>query len=222
MMKRIIATSALIPALSLSLYAIPALADDDLKIIVKNDNSAYVKNDVDVNAKTGNNDANGGYAGGAGNGGDVTDSDDDNTGGNGGNGGNGGDGGFIDTGNATAKSLVVNKVNTNKTDVDLCGCATEGFDDVTLKVKNYNRAKVKNYVDVDAKTGNNDANGGNSGGGAGNGGNVSNSDDDNTGGNGGNEGDGGSGGVIFTGHAKAKSKIVNRVNTNITRVPPSL
>ncbi|HBT81347.1 hypothetical protein A2757_01680 [Candidatus Giovannonibacteria bacterium RIFCSPHIGHO2_01_FULL_48_47] len=186
-------------------------------ITVTNNNSAYVKNEVDVSASTGGNDANGGSGSAAGNGGNVQSSNSGNTGGNGGNGGDGGDGGVILTGNAFAKSKIVNKVNTNVTRVDPCDC---DVDDVT--VTNNNSAKVKNYVEVKAKTGYNDANGGNAGcgcEGGGDGGNVTNSNSGNAGGDGGNAGDGGDGGVIVTGHAFAKSKILNRVNTNITRIP---
>lgn len=186
-------------------------------ITVTNNNGAYVKNDVDVLASTGGNDANGGDGSNAGNGGGVQNSDSGNTGGNGGNGGNGGDGGVILTGNAFAKSKITNKVNTNITRVSPCDC---DVDDVN--VTNNNSAKVKNYVDVKAKTGYNDANGGNAGcgcEGGGDGGNVNNSDSGNAGGDGGNAGHGGDGGGIATGHAFAKSKIFNKVNTNITRIP---
>lgn len=209
----------LMPLLSIGLYATPALAShwsDDIN--VNNTNSAYVKNEVGVVASTGDNDANGGSGSAAGNGGDVSNSDDNNTGGNGGNGGNGGEGGIIFTGDAVAISKIKNKVNTNVTSVDPCDC---DVDDINVN-NNNNSAKVKNYVGVLASTGSNTANGGDAGcdcQGGGDGGSVSNSDDDNTGGNGGNAGHGGWGGLISTGDATAKSKIFNKVNTNITRIP---
>ena len=211
----------LMPLLSIGFYATPALANgwqwNNNDITVTNVNSAYVKNDVDVSASTGSNDANGGSGSAAGNGGDVQSSNSGNAGGDGGNGGDGGDGGGILTGDAFAVSKIKNKVNTNVTEIDPCDC---DVDDVT--VTNINQAAVKNYVDVKAKTGYNDANGGNAGcdcEGGGDGGNVQNSNSGNTGGDGGNAGDGGDGGVIVTGHAFAKSKIFNKVNTNITRIP---
>jgi len=216
-MKKFIAVFAVVALLGLG-FASPAFASDDLNIKVKNDNHAYVKNDVNVKASTGGNDANGGYAGGgAGNGGDVIDSDDDNFGGNGGNAGNGGDGGLIGTGDALVGSLIVNDVNFNDTDIEVdCDCDSD-VDDVTVTNNNY--AEVGNWVDVYAGTGNNNADGGSAGNnGAGNGGDVIDSDDDNFGGNGGDAGDGGWGGVIVTGDAGAGSEIVNLVNTNITRI----
>ena len=215
MLKKLIASTMLMPLLSIGLYATPALAGhwNNNDITVTNVNSAYVKNNVEVSASTGSNDANGGSGSAAGNGGSVNYSDDGNAGGNGGNGGNGGDGGGILTGNAFAVSKIKNKVNTNVTSVDPCDC---DVDDVT--VSNNNSARVKNYVGVYAGTGSNNANGG-SGSAAGNGGSDVHSDEDNTGGNGGNAGHGGNGGVIWTGDAFAKSKIFNKVNTNITRIP---
>ncbi|OHA08511.1 MAG: hypothetical protein A3B37_00215 [Candidatus Sungbacteria bacterium RIFCSPLOWO2_01_FULL_59_16] len=216
MVKKLLTSSVLVPMLSFGFYAAPVLANGDGNVvIVKNENSAKVVNVVNTGADTGGNSADGGYGGGAGNGGSVTSSDDNNTGGNGGNGGNGGDGGIIVTGNADAKSVVINKVNTNVTEVDPCGCEDESV----VVVKNKNRAKVINVVNTGADTGNNTANGGDTGNGGGNGGDVTNSDDDNTGGDGGNAGNGGWGGLIGTGNANAKTVIVNRVNRNITRIP---
>jgi len=222
MIKKIITSSVLLPLLSVGLYATPALAwhwNNGNDITVTNNNDAYVKNDVDVSASTGGNDANGGTGSAAGNGGDVSNSDDNNAGGNGGNGGNGGDGGAIYTGNATAGALVANDVNYNKTKVTVdCECDGD-VDDVTIS--NTNDARVKNYVDVKAKTGHNDANGGDTGcgcEGGGDGGNVSNSDDDNTGGDGGDAGHGGWGGYIDTGNATAGAAVGNLVNHNITRI----
>ena len=107
----------LMPLLSIGLYATPALAGhwNNNDITVTNVNSAYVKNNVEVSASTGSNDANGGSGSAAGNGGSVVHSDEDNTGGNGGNAGHGGNGGVIWTGDAFAKSKIFNKVNTNIT-----------------------------------------------------------------------------------------------------------
>src|SRR3989344_783439 len=143
MIKKIITSSVLLPLLSVGLYATPALAwhwNNGNDITVTNNNDAYVKNDVDVSASTGCNDANGGTGSAAGNGGDVNHSDDNNTGGNGGNGGNGGEGGVIYTGNAYAGSLINNDVNYNETNVDVdCDCEGD-VDDVT--VTNHNSASV--------------------------------------------------------------------------------
>src|SRR3989344_5165811 len=88
-------------------------------VTVTNHNSASVNNNVDVRARTGHNEANGGDAGcdcvGGGDGGDVNHSEDHKAGGNGGNAGHGGWGGYINTGKAEAGSGIVNLVNTNIT-----------------------------------------------------------------------------------------------------------
>src|SRR3989338_4796952 len=88
-------------------------------VTVTNHNSASVNNNVDVRARTGHNEANGGDAGcdcvGGGDGGNVNHSEDHNAGGNGGNAGHGGWGGYINTGDAEAGSGIVNLVNTNIT-----------------------------------------------------------------------------------------------------------
>lgn len=186
----------------------------ELDLKIKNKNFGYVKNVVESEANTGGNTANGGNGGDAGNGGAVKNSDDDNTGGNGGNAGNGGNGGTIVTGDAFSVVTVANTVNTNITRTNACGCAG----DLTLRVRNMNGAKVKNYIGSGADSGDNDANGGSASGNAGNGGNVENSEDGNTGGNGGNTGRGGHGGGILTGYASSIVTVFNDVNRNRTRV----
>mgnify|MGYP001571674968 CR=1 FL=1 len=222
-MKKIIAMFAIVAVLG---FTSPASANtwwwsNNSDITVTNTNDAYVKNDVDVSASTGGNDANGGTGSAAGNGGDVNNSDDYNTAGNGGNGGDGGDGGVIFTGDAVALSAIHNDVNYNKTKVTVgCDCEDDSNVDDIL-VTNNNDARVKNYVDVKAKTGYNDANGGDTGcgcEGGGDGGDVNYSEDHNTAGDGGNAGDGGWGGYIDTGNAVSGSNIVNLVNHNITRI----
>lgn len=224
MLKRIVASTMLMPALTLSLYATPALAyfdflSDDTTVMVKNSNSAEVKNYVDTSASTGGNTANGGSGGGAGDGGDVKWSGANNNGGNGGDGGNGGVADVI-TGNASAKTLVSNDVNSNKTKISSsCDCVNENGD-VELKVKNYNSAYVGNDVKTKAKTGHNEANGGDAGcgcEGGGDGGDVKGSGEGNDGGNGGDAGDGGYG-FVSTGDAYSKTKVFNKVNTNVTRI----
>ena len=143
-MKKFIAVFAVLMLLG---AASPALAWgwSSSDITVTNNNSAYVKNDVDTTASTGGNDANGGNGGG-------------------GFGNDGGNGGAVVTGNAGALSSVYNDVNYNETEVrSRCGCKG----DITV-TNNNDYAKVKNYVDTKAKTGYNDANGGDGGGGFGN------------------------------------------------------
>ena len=220
-MKKITAIFAIVALLS---FATPALANgwnwNNADITVNNTNDAYVRNDVNVSASTGGNDANGGTGSAAGNGGSVNSSNSGNVGGDGGDGGNGGDGGDIWTGDAEAVSFIENDVNYNKTKISVdCDCEGSNVDDVTVTNNNY--AKVKNDVDVKAKTGYNDANGGDAGCdcvGGGDGGSVNNSNSGNAGGDGGNAGDGGDGGYINTGFAGAGSGIVNLVNHNITRI----
>ncbi len=117
---------------------------------ITQDNYAYVKNKVDADADTGNNDAN------RNTGGDVS----------------------IDTGDATVDVSVDNWLNFNHADLD-CGCLLDDWDlkiggngvdttndiDLTLEdgknngVFQDNDAYLKNKVkDADADTGNNDAN----------------------------------------------------------------
>lgn len=213
---------------------------DDNEITVTNTNNATVHNTVHVDAKTGKNDADGGNGSRGGNGGSAR-GDGDNTGGRGGNGGNGALGGYIVTGDAAAVASVYNDVNRSNTTVrDNCGCEEErnpfnffgNNDDNDIRVANRNHATVGNSVDVDAKTGGNDADGGN-GSYGGNGGSATgdrehrghfffwwgNDDTDtNTGGNGGNGGHGGIGGEIYTGNATAGAEVSNVVNRNVTRV----
>ena len=114
-------------------------------VVLVQDNSAYVYNNVDADAKTGYNDANDNT------GGDVT----------------------IDTGDANVNVDVDNMVNFNAADVD-CGCLTDVLakisgngtnsdNDIKAKIEKKlsefqdNASDLYNYVDGDAKTGGNDA-----------------------------------------------------------------
>ncbi len=192
MTKKILAGSALVLALSVVVSASPALAWGGSDIEVENDSYANIRNDVQVGAYTGEN---------------VT------AGGNGGNGGftfsgnaNGGNGGAnsgsIHTGTAYAKAKVVNVANTNLTGITAwcSGCRGD------IEVENDDSdATVGNGVAVFADTGLNGAVGGV----AGNGGFGGSTN----GGNGGLN----SGGIT-TGSAYSKAKVVNVVNTNITRI----
>ena len=101
------------------------------------------------------------------------------------------------------------------TDITKISCDCEDTDDIT--VDNTDNAKVKNIVGVGALTGDNASLGwdGGSGGDGGVGGKINIGNDDNDGGSG---GDGGDGGEVNTGDAKAKSKVVNIVNTIITKI----
>lgn len=112
---------------------------------VTQNNSAYVTNNVDANAKTGGNDAN------------------FNTGGT----------VVIDTGDAKSKVNITNDLNKNLAEVDCCqsgntnvtvsgngadsnnGVTLDQTTDTTVAQNNY--ANVNNDVDADAKTGHNDA-----------------------------------------------------------------
>jgi len=101
--------------------------------------------------------------------------------------------------------MVENYVNKNTTKVNAdCGCKGD------VEVKNFNRAKVKNYVTTAAETGSNGAYGGN----------VSNKvkGDDNEN----NDADGSGGAAsVRTGAADAGTSVVNVVNKNLTRVKKS-
>jgi len=115
-------------------------------VVLTQDNVADVDNDVDADARTGDNDAN------------------DNTGGE----------VDIDTGNATTDVTVDTMVNFNGADLDNCACltdleakiagnGTESENDITyagthlLTAFQENDADVDNSVDADSKTGYNDA-----------------------------------------------------------------
>jgi hypothetical protein len=211
-------------------------------VYVKNNNSATVTNNIESEAETGENDADGGDGYDGGDGGDAS-GQGSNTGGDAGNGGDGGNGGFILTGHATSIVTVENHVNKNKTKVDLCGCEDDGEylpwfmkkKSGDVKVKNYNSATVTNNVESEAETGENDADGGD-GDSGGDGGDATGSEDhhtpwwgwgwygpnndggENTGGDGGNGGDGGDGGDILTGEAYSDVYVVNKINRNVTRV----
>lgn len=87
----------------------------------------------------------------------------------------------------------------------------------SVTVTNNNVATVTNNVSTQASTGSNSA-GGSSAGDGGNGGSVSRSSNNNTGGHGGRGGNGGAGGVVITGNANANSSVLNKVNTNVTRI----
>ncbi len=236
-------------AMPASAYWSPRSSGDDNDIRVSVSNDATVTNTVEVEAETGDNEAAGGDGEEGGNGGEAEGSG-DNTGGNGGNGGSGALGGLIQTGDAVAFSSVMNDVNYNETVVtDSCGCDEEedgwmpfsfnrqsrdnGGDDNDIRVRVSNSANVMNDVEVEAETGDNEADGGDgeeggNGGDAENEGNRSSrmmmpffsfwSSDNNVGGNGGTGGNGGVGGEIYTGKATSGSEVVNVVNRNITRV----
>ena len=222
MTKKFIAILATLPVATLGVAGL-ALADGD--VIVSNYNDAYVQNVVVAGANSGWNTANGGNGGDAGNGGSVWGSDnDDNVTGMGGAAGNGGNGGSVTTGDAVTMVDIMNVVNSNDTDVDLCACEEDendaeeedASDDVV--VTNLNGALLGNAVVMGADSGWNMTDGGSAGNG-GMGGNVDGDDnDDNTTGNGGVAGNGGNGGTVSTGMAGSGALLTNILNTNITRV----
>jgi hypothetical protein len=242
-------------------------------VIVINDNYASVFNMVKVEANTGDNDADGGDGEEGGEGGDAEENDNAggtqiNTGGDGGNGGDGGLGGIIITGDALAMASITTKANYNRTLVDLCaceednndspcGCHTFGRqggcnndsdeeegDEGDVKVENKNVAEVNNGLEVEAETGDNDADGGdgeeggeggdaeeNTNGGDGTDGVVCQgphcghnnnqstpANQTNTGGDGGDGGDGAEGGQILSGFATSLAEILTVLNVNITRI----
>ncbi len=207
---------------------------------VENNNNAVVTNNLEVEAETGDNDADGGDGGDGeegGNGGDASSSSGDATGGNGGTGGTGGGGGSVDTGAAVAIGTIDNDINRNITRISGCGCDDEGSmfsrffgrgEDTT--VRNTNSATVSNTLEVEAETGDNDVRGGD-GEEGGNGGDASTSrnrgfwwflfnttDNSAAGGHGGAGGNGGTAGEVTTGVSQADGLITNVVNRNVTRI----
>ena len=219
--------------------------DNDIKVSVTN--NATVNNNVEVEAETGDNEAAGGDGEEGGNGGEAEGTG-DNTGGNGGNGGSGALGGYIVSGHAAAYSSILNEVNIVKTMIsDSCGCeadkptmfsfmnrrSSDNGDDNDIRVRVNNNATVNNTVEVEAETGDNEADGGD-GDEGGNGGDAENrgardsrmmmpffsfwSHDNNQGGAGGTGGSGGVGGEIYSGNATSGSDVVNVVNRIVTRI----
>lgn len=149
--------------------------------VVQN-NSANITNTITSNSSTGNNNANDNT------GGDVT----------------------IDTGNASTRTVVDNKANLNRADVNSCGCATAtdvaivgNGSDSNNKVKvnasqdnsiyQTNDALFNNQVTSNANTGGNDAN-------------------RNTGGL------GGAAVTVITGHAANDTSVSNEANVNAARI----
>ena len=114
---------------------------------VTQSNSTSVHNDIDVDANTGDNEA------------------EDNTGGD----------VTIDTGNSKVNVTIANDLNSNVAEVEPCNCDSDTTVEITGNVEGsentaglkqsdaavvtqYNVANVKNEVDVDSETGDNDAN----------------------------------------------------------------
>lgn len=217
--------------------------DNDIKVSVTN--QATVNNNIEAEAKTGNNEAAGGDGEEGGNGGEAEGTG-DNTAGNGGNGGSGALGGYIVSGDATAYSSIINEINIVKTKItDSCGCEADRptmfpffnrrdtGDDNDIRVRVNNNASVMNDVEVEAETGDNEADGGD-GEEGGDGGEAENrggrdtrmmmpffsfwSSDDNHGGAGGTGGTGGVAGEIYSGNATSGSEVVNVVNRIVTRI----
>ena len=129
-----------------------AYSDNDIKLkfdndsLITQDNRAYIKNDVDVDADTGHNDAN------FNTGGDID----------------------VITGDANVDVMIDNLANFNAANIDDCGCFSDVLarisgngaysdNDIKLKFDNDksifqdNHARLKNDVDVKADTGRNDA-----------------------------------------------------------------
>ena len=200
------------------LSAAPAFAshDNDIDVTVRNTDTT-VSNEVLTSANTGGNTADGGSAStlvkksgnvkGTGN--------DDNSTSAGGNSSTGGDGGYVETGDAWAKSKVEN--NVNSTDIKVktpCGC--EGDVDVDVKNK---RTGVSNSVLTDANTGVNYTDGGSADTTVKKSGNVKGTDNDgNATSAGGNSSTGGTAGAVVTGDAWAKTKVTNTVNSTVIRI----
>jgi len=220
-MKKI-AVIALILAVALTFAITPAFARGrrgGSDITVSNSNTCTtVTNNVEVSANTGDNDADGDEGGNGGDSGDAMAGGFFSSAetGDGGNGGDGGDGGIIVTGDATAGAVVVNAVNTNRTHIR-SGCSGCDGGDITVRNRN-RRTIVTNNVEVEAETGDNDADG-DEGGNGGDSGDATNFCGGNaTTGDGGDGGDGGWGGEIRTGDADAGAAVINVVNRNVTRI----
>lgn len=243
--KVLASTVAMVLAIAtFALYTMPAAAyrgggGDSDRTSIRTDNSASVTNTVEVEAETGENDAEGGNGGDGDDGGNAS----SGTAGNGGNGGRGGNGGSITSGAATAIGTVRNDVNSTTVHVEGCGCEDDdymprrmgffgfgGGDSVSLRISTLNSATVNNDLEVEAETGENDADGGYGGDGD-DGGDAGSRHsrgwkswfswwNTNTGGDGGNGAQGGNGGTIRTGAAGADGLVENVVNRTVVRSLP--
>jgi hypothetical protein len=201
------------------------------------ENKAHVSNELSVQAKTGNNEAEGGDGGRGGDGGDVS----RGFGGAGGTGGNGGNGGTVISGYAEAIGTIHNDVNSTRVSVEACGCDEPRFgrslffpmlngndEEEPIEIEVENKAYVRNGLDVDAKTGGNEVDGGDGGSGD-DGGDARTRSyrswnmwfswlNNSVGGKGGNGGTGGTGGTVLSGDAYADGLLNNLVNETVVRV----
>lgn len=200
---------ALTGVLTLIVGASPALAAN---IVVTNDNTATVANEISTRAVTGGNVSNGADGVNSIDGGTVTNADYGNQAGNGGNVVLGGLGGRISTGDASATSNVLNNLNTSRTRIEATPWAVDN-----ITVTYTNSAIPTNSLDTRADTSNNTSNGG-IGSNVLQGGSVDKVGSSNTAGNGNNHVEGGSGDVTVTGKATAASTAVNILNRTITRI----
>lgn len=237
--QRVYATTAVVAGLALTFALItPAFAQSGNRTDVDSRNYANVSNNVSVKATTGDNDTYGGDGGQGARGGNARAQGGTANGGRGGDGGNGAAGGYIGTGNALAVATVNNDVNSNRTLVEGCGCDDDNKhwfnkffgkkSGTRIDVDSSNKATVNNDVDVEAETGDNDADGGD-GGDAGRGGDARTSSvlskwyfkmsgGNANGGAGGHGAHAGVAGDIITGEATADALVTNTVNRNVTRV----
>jgi hypothetical protein len=206
-MKKFIAVATVVSLLG---GAVSVFAAGDVN--VNNNNSATLTNSVQVYSSSGSNTANGGYAKGNTEGGNVNHSNFNNLAGNGGSTVMGGDGGTIVTGGAVATVDILNKINTNKTDVNATNWAVNA-----IKVHNTNGLSLTNAGITESRSGINDANG-KSAYQSTEGGNLDNAGATNTAGNAGSNVRGGNGGRITTGNAVSAASVVNVLNRNITRI----
>jgi hypothetical protein len=193
--------------------------------------SAFVLNDTQTVANTGNNLAEGSYGGNGGNGGDIENEDGEqdvegSTTGNGGVGGNGDLGGAVQTGEAQAVSSISNTANSNVVRINSCDCNGIG----KMSIRTRESAFIGNRALTGSNTGDNGALG-SFGGEGGNGGDIENGNDEEEGaeeadqevddsntGSGGAGGLGSAGGSVLTGAATTRASIVNLVNSNRIRI----
>lgn len=190
--------------------------------VVRNNNLAFVVNNVYSRSNTGANFAGGSYGGDGGDGGVIlSDEVDESSTGAGGNGGDSGIGGTVISGNAYSTVDAYNEVNSNRTLINRCACETDNCcDGGDSLVVNRNRAIVMNKVGADSDTGYNTAEGSFAGY-AGDGGNIGgdNSElDESSTGNGGQGGNSSDGGLVQSGESRSNTTFVNIVNRTLTRI----
>jgi hypothetical protein len=219
---------ALLAIAALVLALVPAFAfaqDNNWKsTTITTSNSADVSSTAVAISNSGVNEAAGSFGGDGGNGGSILGGEgevDDSITGNGGAGGNGGEGGLVQTGNASATSLITTDVNNTDIAVEDVSAPSEGDENADeFVMATANSATTNEVAIAGANSGINRADGsrGGRGGDAGSISSGADEVDDSGTGAGGNGGSGATGGTVMTGTSSTSANTVSVVNRTLLRV----